>query len=279
GTEIYTTMFISQDTQGYAVNKKFSVDWYWGEFSFAYVGVGEFFIWEQVPTDQIIEYGTAFDYDVNASATSGIDQYWVNDTINFQIDGNGIITNATFLSIGEYWLEIGVNDTFGSNITTSIKITVNDTTPPTWDQVPTDQIIEHGIVFSYDVNASDFSGVDQFWVNDTINFQIDDNGIIINATSLSGGSYWLEIKVYDPYGNNISTTIKITVQLFPFKVELSHPGDIIYFEGDIENEILWQITCSNISNPHYYIYKNDSLIRDGSWQLGDSILVNVIMWV
>ena len=188
GTVIYTTMFVSQDTQGYAVNKKFIVDWFWGEFSFAYVGAGEFFFWDQVPTDQIIEYGTAFGYDVNASASSGIDQYWVNDTINFQIDDNGIITNATFLSIGEYWLEIGVNDTLGSNITTSVKI---------------------------------------------------------------------------------------TVQLFPFKVELSHPGDIIYYEGDSGNEILWQITCSNTSNPHYYIYRNNSLIRDGSWQLGDSILINV----
>ena len=188
GTEIYTTMFISQDTQGYAVSKNFSIDWYWGGFSFAYVSVNEFMYWDQVPTDQISEIGSTFSYDVNGSASLGIVQYWVDNTINFQIDENGIITNATFLSLGEYWLEIGINNTLASNLT---------------------------------------------------------------------------------------TTIKITVQHSVFNVELSHPGDIIYIEGETGNEILWQITCSNTSNPYYYIYKNNSLIRDDSWQLGDSFLVNV----
>ena len=40
GTVIYTSMFISQDTQGYALNKKFALDWYWGGFDFAEVSVG-----------------------------------------------------------------------------------------------------------------------------------------------------------------------------------------------------------------------------------------------
>ncbi|MHA1459087.1 MAG: Loki-CTERM sorting domain-containing protein, partial [Promethearchaeota archaeon] len=40
GTEIYTSMFISQDSQGYVLNKKFALDWYWGGFDFAEVSVG-----------------------------------------------------------------------------------------------------------------------------------------------------------------------------------------------------------------------------------------------
>jgi hypothetical protein len=40
GTEIYTTMFISSYKQGYAVNKKFAIDWYWGGFDFSEVMIG-----------------------------------------------------------------------------------------------------------------------------------------------------------------------------------------------------------------------------------------------
>jgi ABC-type transport system substrate-binding protein len=40
GTELYTSMFISQDNQGYAANKKYTIGWYWGGFDFAEVSIG-----------------------------------------------------------------------------------------------------------------------------------------------------------------------------------------------------------------------------------------------
>ncbi len=85
----------------------------------------------------------------------------------------------------------------------------NDT--PIWDQTPTDQIIEYGEYFSYDVNASDFFGIDHYWINDTSNFYINNEGLIRSITILNVGEYWLEIRAYDPSDNFISAEIKITV--------------------------------------------------------------------
>lgn len=96
-----------------------------------------------------------------------------------------------------------------------------DNTAPSWDEIPTDQTISFNKSFRYDVNASDASGIDHYWINDTDNFIIDSNGVITNKTNLSVGSYWLEIRAYDPYENYNSTVIKITVE----SVENEDSGD------------------------------------------------------
>jgi hypothetical protein len=83
--------------------------------------------------------------------------------------------------------------------------------PPTWDQIPADQTLEFGVLFLYDVNASDLSGIDHYWINDTTNFQIDGNGIITNVGTLPAGIYPLEIRAYDPYNNFCIVTIEITI--------------------------------------------------------------------
>jgi len=80
--------------------------------------------WDEPLTDQTIEFGQSFFYDVNASDPSRIDRYWVDDTINFTIDGEGVITNNTALSIGDYRLLIYVNDMLGNENSAEIKITV-----------------------------------------------------------------------------------------------------------------------------------------------------------
>ncbi|MFC1741665.1 LamG-like jellyroll fold domain-containing protein, partial [Nanoarchaeota archaeon] len=70
--------------------------------------------WDQALENQIIAFGSAFVYDVNASDTNGIDTYAVNNG-NFNIDAaNGNITNATALSVGSYDLNVSVNDSFGN---------------------------------------------------------------------------------------------------------------------------------------------------------------------
>ena len=89
---------------------------------------------------------------------------------------------------------------------------IRDTDAPIWDQTPKDQIIEYGEYFSYDINASDISGIDSYWINDTSNFYINTEGLIVSITMLNLGQYWVEIRAYDPYDNYISTEIKITVK-------------------------------------------------------------------
>ncbi|MGB5909994.1 MAG: rhodanese-like domain-containing protein, partial [Promethearchaeia archaeon] len=118
-------------------------------------------IWNVVPTDQLLEYSEAFIYDLDASDPSGIDEWWLNDTIYFDIDGNGVITNKSLVSIGEYWLEVNVNDTYGNTLTDTFKVTVQDTTSPSWVLPPSDKTMEFGGSFNYDLDASDPSGIDE----------------------------------------------------------------------------------------------------------------------
>ncbi len=89
----------------------------------------------------------------------------------------------------------------------------SDIIAPSWDETPSNQIVDFGTPFSYDVNASDASGIASYWVNDTDNFAIDSNGIITNVKSLVVGTYGLKVRAYDPYGHYCSASIKITVDL------------------------------------------------------------------
>ena len=79
--------------------------------------------WDQIPIDQLIQEGDSFLYEVNASDTSGVD-YSIDDTVNFNITSEGIITNSRSLSAGVYPLEIRAYNPFNNNITASINVEV-----------------------------------------------------------------------------------------------------------------------------------------------------------
>ncbi len=188
--------------------------------------------WDPIPIDQVVEYGEDLSYDLNASDPSGIDDWWLNDTTYFTIDSNGVITNIGQVPVGVYWLEVRAYDPYGYYCTADIKITVEDTTNPTWDLTPTDQIIEFLEALSYDIDASDLSGITLYWINDTSNFNIDSNGVLTNTTLLIPGTYWLELRAYDPYNNYCSVIIKIIVKVpeeLPKTIPPGIPGYNIIF--------------------------------------------------
>jgi CubicO group peptidase (beta-lactamase class C family) len=79
--------------------------------------------WDQTPEDQLVLEGDSFFYDVNATDTSGV-EYSIDDTVNFSITPEGIITNSSSLSIGIYPLEIRAKNSFNNSITATINISV-----------------------------------------------------------------------------------------------------------------------------------------------------------
>jgi hypothetical protein len=168
--------------------------------------------WDQLPTNQVVELPSRFRYDVNASDASGTDHYWLNDTIHFTIDSNGVITDVTALPVGFYGLEVRAYDSYTNYCSATLVVTVQDTTSPTWSQLPTDQFVEFANGFRYDVNATDISGIDHYWLNDTVRFAITGAGAMTNATGLPVGAYWVELRAYDPYNNFCTATFKVTVQ-------------------------------------------------------------------
>ncbi len=169
--------------------------------------------WDQTPTDQIIEYGSFLNYDVNASDFSGINRYWLNDTTDFNIDSIGIFTSIGVLAVGDYIVEVRAYNPSDNYCTATIKISVEDTSIPIWDLAPTDQSLEFGEFFLYDLDAFDLSGISLYWINDTSYFNIDDNGILTNITVLVPRTYWLEVRAYDSSDNYCSDIIKIIVKL------------------------------------------------------------------
>ncbi len=206
--------------------------------------------WDTPPSDQTVEVGDPFSYDVDASDPFGIDYYWIDDETNFNIDGNGLITNAVALSVGDYTLEIRAYDHYGHYCTATITITVEDTTSPTWDTLPSDQTVEVGDQFSYDVDASDLSGIDYYWIDDETNFNINaGSGLITNALALSEGVYWLEVRAYDPSDNYCTATIKITVEDTTAPTWVFPPDDQVIELGD---SLSYGVDASDLSGISYY---------------------------
>jgi hypothetical protein len=169
--------------------------------------------WNQTPTSRVIEYASPLYYRINASDASGISQYKINDTTNFKINSaTGVLQNNTGLNVGVYWLNLSVNDTKNNRLSIKINVTVQDTTPPTWNETPTNRVIPLQTPLYYDINASDASGIIQYNVNDTTRFKINSlSGLLQNNTGLATGTYWINISVNDTYNNKLSEIISVTV--------------------------------------------------------------------
>ena len=165
--------------------------------------------WDQIPEDQLIREGDSFFYNVNGSNVFGV-EYSIDDTVNFNISSEGIITNSLSLSAGVYPLEIRAYNPYNNSITATITIRVAEDRAPEWDEIPEDQTILEGNSLFYDVNASNVFGV-EYSIDDTVNFAITPEGIITNSLNLSVGVYSLEIRAYNPYNNSITATINIRV--------------------------------------------------------------------
>jgi hypothetical protein len=82
--------------------------------------------WGHPLDDMEIALGDSFYYDFNATDNSGIDQWWINDTLNFAIDDDGTVTNIRDIVVGEYGISVGVNDTLGNTQTGTFTLTVEE---------------------------------------------------------------------------------------------------------------------------------------------------------
>ncbi len=85
-------------------------------------------VWSPIPSNRTVQVGVSFSYDVNATNAS---IYSINDTTNFAIHPvSGLITNATWLSVGTYGMNITATDVVGNSVSWIITVTVQ--TEPTY---------------------------------------------------------------------------------------------------------------------------------------------------
>lgn len=129
-------------------------------------------------------------------------------------DGGAIAADVDGLPVGEYNFTIIAYHVSGHYLVNQSVLTVVDTEGPTWTVIPQDQVLEYNEPFSYQLQASDISGIDSWALNSTLHFTISETGLLTNSSFLAPGVYYLEITVTDVYSHTLSITLKITVNAY-----------------------------------------------------------------
>lgn len=200
--------------------------------------------WIEPPTDINIEFEERLFYDLNATDPFGLDTWWINGTSGFSINAEGIVTNTSLLEIGIYHLTIFVNDTYGNVLSTALMISVQDTTDPTWDYLPVTIVVELGQPLLYDFNASDRTMIASYWVNDSVNFFIDNSGYLSNATTLSIGSYPIEVRAIDEYDNYCEAVVVVSVVDTTPPTWIAWPSSLVLEYG---TDLTYNLDASDLS--------------------------------
>lgn len=107
----------------------------------------------------------------------------------------------------------GYTHSYGDGYRDVWVVRVPEDYPPTWESPPSNQTILFDTSFNYTLKVTDQSEIDQWWINNTVEFTISDDGTISNRTSLGVGTYPLLIRVDDIWGNKVSALFHVHVVL------------------------------------------------------------------
>lgn len=132
---------------------------------------------------------------------------------------------------------------------------IPDENAPTFDHVLANFTIAESVAFGYDINATDDKNFDNFAVNDTTNFAINQSGWLYNATVLSTGTFELEIKINDTLSNNATSYMKVVVSADSINPSFTH--DFADFSQESGLSFGWNINATDNSGTVFYAV-NDS---------------------
>jgi len=149
---------------------------------------------------------------VNWTTTDGTQPLGVLNSTHLQYPNYTIQTDSNYL-LPEFRLDSGEYYFYSPILKSLLLETWNfdgeDTTPPT---LTVSNITEDNeTAISADFNATDASGIDYWWINDTTNFKIDQTGQFENNTLLNAGIYSVNISVNDTVGNVAWEVIKVNL--------------------------------------------------------------------
>ncbi len=223
-----------------------------------YAGYAEDITYQLGSTGNVLEW--------NCSALNGWKVMVYKDGvshINDTWDGTDLQLNVDRFEIGEFNITVFFYHVSGHHVKATAFVTVIDTVSPFWTTFPDFLITELGEDFRYDVNASDPSGLDHWWINDNYWFTIDENGVVTNNRELEMMNYNLSVYVNDTLGwwSVISFTVLVQDNNAPTIV--SAPDDVKYEVGDTGNVLEWQF--SDFDPDSYIIYRNGTQYGFSNW--------------
>jgi len=218
--------------------------------------------------EYFVEYGELRSFGFRVWDPSTPLSIWINDTMNFAFSADPYSGETTLfiinvLEVGSYGLRISASDHYGRSCFRDVRITVQDTTPPTLEV--TDKILEYGSRLRYWIEASDMSTYSWHLIDETGKFSLFPNptypdlALIQDLERLPVGVYTLEVQVYDIYGNKATASFTVTVQdtSAPAAVGLLEDYSITYtptvqivFDIEIEDFSVISYISTQIYNPH-----------------------------
>ena len=246
--------------------------------------------WLILPEDQVLPYSVQMFAEAEMSDLSGISRLELNNPEQFRLTATyseqtdfAYIESIAFLNSGVYALMLTGFDANNNNISTVFLVTVEpETTPPIWILAPLNETIEYGKEYVQRLGAYDVSGIASWWINDTINFSIDEYGVVRNNTVLTPRDYPLNVTVYDTFGNSLSGTFIITVN--PPKQDTTPPtwttfyiSQTIEYGQALEVSIeawdesgidhWWLNDTDNFILDEYGVIKNATILEPGIYRL------------
>jgi parallel beta-helix repeat protein len=104
--------------------------------------------------------------------------------------------------------------------------------PPSWTHVPDDFEIELGSSCFHQLEVNSYPPIAHWVVNDTIHFEIDHNGVLLDRGNLMLGEYGFEVNVTDLYGQSVTGIFTVTVVDTTYPVFVTTPNDVIFYYGE-----------------------------------------------
>jgi parallel beta-helix repeat protein len=136
--------------------------------------------------------------------------------------------------------------------------------PPEWEQTPTDQVMEFGLVFDYMLEfvVTATTAPYEIFIDDYLNFAADIGDTIISRTALDVGIYPVQVVATNIYGFTTVGAFMLTV------VDTTPPivtdeEDVSFLEGESSGyELQW--TLSDLSPLNFVLYRNGTEVTSSS---------------
>jgi hypothetical protein len=186
----------------------------WESASFKYEVLESVPDWSNLSeTASPIELGESMTISIDVTHTTEIAQVLLEfDGANHTMTKSGDTFSYTWIpdSVGAIAYTVYMEPYSGFWTTVSDNVAVEDTTAPAWVPAPADKVLLHGESLSYQLTATDLSGIASWTIDDTTNFEIS-NGLVTNKTPLAPGGYRLTVTVTDNEGNSNSASFIVAV--------------------------------------------------------------------